>query len=444
MNRHRSKVERNSIIFVISILIYLFAFCRVTSRFEELPDENETGEVEKPVSLEKDEIHTGNVLKPVSIEKNELMDKFHSWGKNQNRIHTVSRRCCMIWYDDNAAHVLTTAAFQVSRCGPVVVLDNYDEHPTHHHHHFKNILKAMNKKVMTKFDCYLYYEAYPEKHPKDDYAFAYGLMSKQIAAGTDNPKYDALEVGRQLRKVQKAILSQCGLEGPHFAENINNDDEDLVNPLRFGEVSWRAQATSVNIIVRNSTRIMTNYKDLLPICEELKLKCNVIDLEKLWSKPEANDLCYILKQFQNSLVISTQGAETIYPKYLGLRQVLLSDSLDKITDIRHYGTANVAQNETQVNTNLFQVEKEDYGGLDPFYVEFALHFGSELTIVHGKPQTEMSEQKRDEIMKSVHCIMNKDGKEVVPYCLDIEIDLSHVKSILKSFINDGSLTQIVT
>ncbi len=361
----------------------------------------------------------------------------------------LDRRCCMIWLSENAGHALTEVPFQLARCsGPVVSID-YS--PFAHFNQIVPFVDLFRKTNTTTQECFDYYNYYPEQHPTKDFAFAFATM-----ALAHNLTYDAYEVGRNLRVAQKKILSSCGLKSPVYDHEIPNNAKGMNNldGRKYESVSNRNPSKSIIILVRKGRRVLRNAQEILPICQELHVSCKIIYMEKYWNQPETNDLCYILKTFEDALIISMQGAELVYPLYLGSRQLLISfrDKQISASDVRHYGKANPEEREVEILPNLVEAKNTYNGGLDSFFPDFALHLGSELTIVHGKMlnpyDDEKNMNKADEIKNSSNCIPKRKGYKgyidgIKNYCLDMEVDLDEVKSVLQQQIADGSLLQVV-
>ena len=356
----------------------------------------------------------------------------------------LDRRCCMIWFSENPGHALTEIPFQLARCGPVVSIDYF---PFPHIDQIEPLIDLFQKTNTTTQECFDYYNYYPEEHPTTDFAFAFASMA--IAY---NLTYNAYEVGRNLRDAQNRILSSCGLSSPMYDHVIPDDIENIEDGRKYELVSNRIPSTSIIILVRSGRRVLRNAEQILPICQQLNVSCKIIQMEEFWNQPETKDLCYILRTFENALIISMQGAELIYPLYLGSRQLLITFKEKKVSasDTRHYGKANSQNGEVEVLPNFVDVKNPYNGGLDSFFPDFALHLGSEITIVHGKmlnPHDDENPHKALEIKSSSQCIPRRKNYKafvngIKNYCLDMEVDLNEVESLLKQRIFDGSLLQL--
>ena len=362
-------------------------------------------------------------------------------------IHDRNYSCCNILLSHNVGHALTEIPFQLARCtGQYVYIPYYpDRSFLHQIHYFINLFEMMN---VTQGECFEYYTQHPDKHPKYDFIHAYAQTA--FAKNTTYP--DAYEVGRNLRRAQKLLLSSCGIPPPTFyhdiPENAHLLQNDDINGRSYEHVSNRNPSRSIVVLVRRGNRILKNFHEITPICNELNVKCEIINLDKYWSKTETKDFCFVLKTFQDKLVIAMQGAEIIYPLYVGTRQLLVTFKKEK-TDRRHYGKPKIEIGEEEFVPNLV-LEKRN-GGLDPFFPEFGLHFGSEITILHGtlvNPYEDEDPNRVAAIRASSHTCTPKRffADRIVPdikeFCLDMTVDVDELRSMLQERIVGGELLQV--
>ena len=357
----------------------------------------------------------------------------------QTEIKNVNTSCCNIRVDRNAGHALTDVPFHLSRCGPAVHIPQ-ESTKRPFYLQIKYLLEIFNK-TTTREECLEYYEQFPEQHPKE-HEFSYGTMARGFRSD-----YDAYEVGRELRKAQKLLLSSCGLKPPIFKHTINKGENNLADGRAFEEVE-RAPAKRVIIVVR-SMRILMNAEEIMIMCTNLKINCEIIDMDEYWSKKETSDLCYVLKTFENSVVIAMPGAEIVYPLLLGGRQILVSPTKKERarsdSGLMHYGTAQ--NGEIQLYTNLVWSPP---GMIDPYFPEFTLHFGGEVNGVHGEiydPRDSATPNKMEMIQKHVQCVAKEgleaetllEGTNIKLFCLDMDADVGETNAILEKYISDGHL-----
>ena len=240
------------------------------------------------------------------------------------------------------------------------------------------------------------------------------------------------------------------MKPPNFKHTINIGENNLVDGRAFEEVET-TPAKRVIIVVRRPMRILMNADELMMMCTNLKVSCEIIYMDEYWSRKETSDLCYVLKTFENSVVIAMQGAEIVYPLLLGVRQILVSPTKNKGQrsggDLMHYGTAQTG--EIQSYTNLVQSARPPVV-LQDFFTEFALHFGSELNAVSGKvydPRDSIIPNKMEIISKNTPCVVKEEVKKYLAfkdtniqmYCLDMDADVGETKAILEKYIRDGHL-----
>ena len=112
---------------------------------------------------------------------------------------------------------------------------------------------------------------------------------------------------------EKVLLSLCCLIPPIFKRTVNIGENNLADGCAFEEVERTPPATRVIIAVCHPVCILMSAEELII----RKVNCKIIYMDEYWSNKETSDLHYVLKTFQNSVVVAMQGAEIVYLCFLG-------------------------------------------------------------------------------------------------------------------------------
>jgi hypothetical protein len=87
-----------------------------------------------------------------------------------------------------------------------------------------------------------------------------------------------------------------------MGQQNSSNDGDL-----YEQLSARPPSVSVNILRRDSRQLL-NSNEILKMYLGLGLNFRHIDTHGSFKQPEAKDLCFVLKHFENAVTIGVQGA----------------------------------------------------------------------------------------------------------------------------------------
>jgi hypothetical protein len=160
-----------------------------------------------------------------------------------------------------------------------------------------------------------------------------------------------------------------------------------------------------------------------------------IDANDFFKQAQSDDVCFVLKQFQdnNPLISGVQDAELIYPLLLLLRLFLLVHKklFDSTAPIEASRFGNMTKpGEIQAARNLIMNTQESV--FDKYFPEFSAIFGADLTHIHSAVDYRSLEVAR----KS-----NKSQCKNGSFCADLTADLDDVRIKLEQPIQDGNLLQ---
>ena len=377
--------------------------------------------------------------------------------------------CCngiRMW--ENPSHMLTENGIDFHKCmsGGVIALirqkklDEFEEKNDSRYYQFLFLMEQFNITNVDTTTCLDYYDQNPKLHPTDNAKwYALHLLFLKFSDPTkydgyaDLTKYDGYETAMKLRDTQRRMLSTCGIDQPMLKElhrpggdddnEYDTDDDKVEEEERdiYETVEERPPSKSVIILVR-FTRSILNYKEVESLCQSMNISCEVINMEEFFASPKARDMCFILRQFQDKLVIAAQGAELIYPLYLGSR-ILASTGVKiqgnhdvYLPDIRRVGDeSSLREGEVMIGDNLIRTETVHFS---EFFPEFGFHLGAKVIPLRMKHVDPLMKENIDPVKKKLlltksQCIKNPK------FCHDMKVDIDDLKEIFADLIRNGSL-----
>ena len=337
-------------------------------------------------------------LQKQNFTEKEALDHFNKRGRIREgrTCHCVYFHCCDIQCEKNAGHALTENVADLYQCRPVLAFRgscNSKNHP-----HFLQVANILNyTHVVTPYECNEYYHSNPPslsiQNNETKRLVAYSRMSHR-----DNHRYDGIEVARILRDYQAKIMRSCGLSPPKYTANFGGE----VVESQYKQLVSRPASSSVVIVVRHPMRKLLNYKQILSLCQDMKLQCSVFSAGHFFHQPESDNLCHVLRQFQGKLVIGVQGAEIFYPLFLGERLFLMVHNIDlaRPMDFRRIGNT-TKSDEVAVALNLIRKGNAQQQ-FDPYFPEFSAMFGADLTPILSSIDSESLEIARNSTKTQCH------------------------------------------
>lgn len=298
--------------------------------------------------------------------------------------------CCHNSFIDNIGHLLTDTLYQAMDCGEVIAFKNVEGHEHMISQFNSTINMALGKVVRPADECEALYSRMERIRRSRVCAFAFFCRDR---AGI---RYAPIALRKDLRHAQSQLLSSCGIAtGPQFDESL------------------RPPSTRVLIIRRAKSRILANVDQILQACRSLGLDCEIFEAASLASSLGGmSNVCAILRQFADALIIGVQGAELIYTYYLGSRHLLGRPSKENYQ-------------------HPIQLASHDRlkGWQEVFYPEFALHFGVQVTYMEG----EIVPETLGYYNESNQCVVNP------VFCANLILDPTKVTEYLQRKLSQGEL-----
>lgn len=107
--------------------------------------------------------------------------------------------------------------------------------------------------------------------------------------------------------MQKKVLSSYRMEISKYKESRMGQQNSSNDGDLYEQLSARPPSVSVNILRRDSRQLL-NSNEILKMYLGLGLNCRHIETHGSFKQPEAKDLCFVLKHFENAVTIGVQGA----------------------------------------------------------------------------------------------------------------------------------------